>query len=237
MTPPPKSSTHKTQGKPKPAPGRTKAERLSLAAITLSILTLAIVVGSSLWQSKLNQNISVGANKQTETLLPQATRIETLENKLVELKKRMDALLQLERTNTDSLRQISQLRSELARTSTRLNLVEFTTATEGRRASNSRSAVAAKGTVIEKTSSSSTGAIKSWFINLGTFNNKAKAKRLLNRLKPTTTDVELITMLSANRPLYRVRVNNLTSRKSAELQAQKFQSTLQLGSNVWVGHQ
>lgn len=73
-----------------------------------------------------------------------------------------------------------------------------------------------------------------WFVNFGSYSQRATAESWVNRLKPGSGDVVVSTGEKDGRTFYRVRVINLANREVANSTARKLEQDYDL-SRLWVG--
>lgn len=73
-----------------------------------------------------------------------------------------------------------------------------------------------------------------WFVNFGSYSQRATAEAWKGRLKPASGDVIVSTGEKDGRTFYRVRVINLASEEEASRTARKLEQDYQL-SRLWVG--
>ncbi|MEP0201045.1 MAG: SPOR domain-containing protein [Halioglobus sp.] len=85
---------------------------------------------------------------------------------------------------------------------------------------------------IEASSSSTEG----WFVNFGSYSQRAKAQEWADRLKPGSGSVIVAAADSSGRSVYRVRIVGLASKADAQRVAAQLERTHGL-SKLWVGQQ
>jgi cell division septation protein DedD len=73
-----------------------------------------------------------------------------------------------------------------------------------------------------------------WFVNFGSYSQRATAQSWVNRLQPGSGDVVVSTGEKDGRTFYRVRVINLASKEVADSTARKLEQDFEL-SRLWVG--
>ncbi|MEP5321833.1 SPOR domain-containing protein, partial [Marinobacter alexandrii] len=84
----------------------------------------------------------------------------------------------------------------------------------------------------EASSSSTDG----WFVNFGSYSQRAKAQEWADRLKPGSGSVIVAAADSSGGSVYRVRIVGLASKADAQRVAAQLERTHGL-SKLWVGQQ
>ena len=75
-----------------------------------------------------------------------------------------------------------------------------------------------------------------WFVNFGSYFNRATAQAWRERLTPSSGTVTIATAGPEERPLYRLRIVGLATREEAETMASKLEEKYKL-DKLWVGNQ